>query len=71
MNYLKMKLLLLILIIGGSISCSLGVEPLESLASQRGGKEKTASQLAGKADPREDVKRNHMNMMEKLREYDC
>ncbi|XP_058008018.1 uncharacterized protein LOC131182477 [Hevea brasiliensis] len=62
MGSLMMKLLLLILIIGGSVSCSLGVEPLESLVSQKGRKEKTACQLA--------VKENSSDMIEKLREND-
>ncbi|KAF2294110.1 hypothetical protein GH714_007567 [Hevea brasiliensis] len=62
MGSLMMKLLLLILIIGGSVSCSVGVEPLESLVSQKGRKEKTACQLA--------VKENSSDMIEKLREYD-
>ncbi|KAJ9176804.1 hypothetical protein P3X46_012081 [Hevea brasiliensis] len=64
MGGLTMKLLLLILIIGGSISC------LEILASQK-------RRFEGKANDRkksylacEDEKRNHMNMMGKLREHE-
>ncbi|KAG8650346.1 hypothetical protein MANES_07G029501v8 [Manihot esculenta] len=70
MGSLMMKLLLLMLVICGSIPCSLGFEPLEILASQKGGIEKTGRQLSGKAaNPSEDVKKNHENMIGKLKEY--
>ncbi|KAJ9174841.1 hypothetical protein P3X46_013442 [Hevea brasiliensis] len=66
------KVLFLILIVAGSISCSLGVE-FERLAWGKGRKEKIACQLIRKANPRrssyfacEDVKRNHMNVMGKF-----
>ncbi|KAF2320293.1 hypothetical protein GH714_026819 [Hevea brasiliensis] len=72
MGSLMMKLIILpILILGGSIPCSFGVE-FESLASEKG---RFGSQVAGKAKAGknsylgfEDVKRNQM--MGKLREYE-
>ncbi|KAG8645940.1 hypothetical protein MANES_10G111201v8 [Manihot esculenta] len=72
-----MKLLFLVLILGGSISCSIGVE-LESLPYREGRKQEIACQLAGKANIRTtasflacgDVKINQKKAKENLRKYE-
>ncbi|XP_021664348.2 uncharacterized protein LOC110653037 [Hevea brasiliensis] len=65
------KLLFLILIFVGSISCSLGVE-FDRFPSGKGRKDKIACQFIRRSHPRrsryfacEGVKRNHMNIMGK------
>uniref|UniRef100_A0A2C9VI40 Lipoprotein n=1 Tax=Manihot esculenta TaxID=3983 RepID=A0A2C9VI40_MANES len=66
---MKKKILLLYLtIVGGSISCAVGVE-YQRYPWEEGRKEKIACQLVRKAHPRrssylacEDVKRNHMTI---------